>query len=196
MDVFATAFLPGTLYLQKLLLSSHPVIDVGENFIKQTYRSRCTILSSNGPLMISVPLRKNDSKRVLDMEISYAEDWQTKALRAIRSSYANSPYYEHFQDEFEELLMRKESLLHLYNYELFNWMLKNLLIEKEFSISDEYITSEFNFDLRSIDFDGSPELKKLQAYKQVFSHKTNFIPGLSGIDLLFNKGPESLPFLQ
>jgi hypothetical protein len=193
MDVFATAFLPGTLYFKKWLQSNDPVIDLGENFIKQTYRSRCTILSSNGPLMITIPLRKNDSKRVGDIEISYAEDWQTKGLRAIRSSYANSPYYEHYQEEFEALFMSKNELLYSYNRELFNWLLKNLYIEKNPGYSTEFISVGFNNDFRSKEFGSSLEMKE---YKQVFSHKVNFIPGLSVIDLLFNKGPESLPFLQ
>lgn len=196
MDVFATAFLPGILYLKKWLLSSDPVIDIGENFIKQTFRSRCYILSSNGPLMISIPLHKNNSKSVGDMEISHTEDWQTKGLRAIRSSYANSPYYEHYQEEFEELLMSKESLLHSYNHQIFKWLLHQLYIDKEPVISKEYISSGFASDFRVADFEDVSELANLKSYKQVFSHKMEFKPGLSAIDLLFNKGPESLPFLR
>ncbi len=195
MEVFATAFLPGTMYLKKWLQSNHPVIDVGENFIKQTFRSRCSILTSNAPLLISIPLRKTDSKRVGDTEISYTEGWQTKALRAIRSSYANSPYYEHYQEEFEGLLMKQEPLLYSYNHELFKWLLKNLYIERDFTISQKYIESEFNADFRPTDFEDI-QSTGLKPYKQVFTHKTEFSAGLSVVDLLFNKGPESLPYLQ
>lgn len=196
MDVFATAFLPGTCYLRNLLQSNHAVIDLGENFIKQTYRSRCLILSSSGPLMITIPLRKNDSKKVLDMEISHSEDWQTKALRAIRSSYSNSPYYEHYQEEFEGLLMNREPKLHVYNQQLFAWILKALYVETEPEISIEYIQTGILKDFRSTDFEKAASCTNLTLYKQVFSHKMPFQSGLSTIDLLFNKGPESLPFLK
>jgi WbqC-like protein family len=203
MEVFGTAFLPNIAYLKRLFASSNPYIDLGEHFVKQTQRNRTVILSSNGVMPIIIPLRKKDSltlpnapRRVLDMEISYAEDWQTKSLRAIRSSYKNSPYYEHYQEEFEHLLMSREPLLYQYNMKLMGWLLKQLDVSISLTYSELYIDSGVEKDYRSLDF--YAESKEIQwgPYKQVFSHKMNFISNLTVIDLLFNKGPEALPFLQ
>lgn len=202
MDVFGTSFLPNTLYFHRFLNAKQPIIDLGEHFIKQTQRNRTFILASNGPMPIIIPLCKNNSKRVYDMEISYSEHWQPKALRAIKSSYKNSPYYEHYQPEFEELLMRKEQRLHEYNRGLFEWLLKELDINIQVSYSCTYIENESSLgkrrlnDYRNFDFYAINCYPNATSYKQVFSYKIRFLAGLSLIDLLFNKGPEALPFLK
>ncbi len=192
MDVFGTAFIPGIQWFQLLIHSTEPVIDLGEHFIKQTQRNRGIILSSNGQLPLIIPLRKSDSRTVGSMEISYSEDWQTKGLRAIRSSYMNSPYYEHYQEGFEELFCRKEPLLHEYNKYLLDWIIQQLDMPVQLNYSMEYVEKGFSNDYRLL---VSNEILQKE-YKQVFSHKMGFVPGLSVIDLLFNKGPESLPYLQ
>lgn len=195
MDVFGTAFLPNTSYFHSLIKSIHPVIDIGEHYIKQTYRNRTYILSANGPVSLIIPLRKTDSKHVMDTEISYAEDWQIKSLRSIQSSYKNSPYYEHYQLEFESLFLTKEPLLYVYNKSLFDWINIQLGIDLNLNYSREYVTADIRNDYRGVDFFSSDDgLNK--HYKQVFSYKMGFAGKLSVIDLLFNKGPEALPYLK
>ena len=39
-------------------------------------------------------------------------------------------------------------------------------------------------------------LRLTEPYYQVFAHKFGFVPNLSVIDLLFNLGPETGPYLQ
>jgi hypothetical protein len=195
MDIFSTAFLPPIAYLHELFKASHPVIDLGEHYIKQTTRNRTFILASNGPLTLTIPLRKNDSKKLSEQEISYAEDWQTKFLRALRSAYTNSPYYEHYQPEFEEVLMQKEQSLHRYNRRLLEWLLMELGNPKQVDYSFTYIEpgnevkNDFRGEDRWLNYVYNP-------YKQVFTYKMHFVQGLSAIDLLFNKGPESWVYIQ
>jgi hypothetical protein len=203
MEVFGTAFLPNIAYLKRLLASSDACIDLGEHFVKQTQRNRTVILGSNGVMPIIIPLRKKDSsslpnssRRVVDMEISYAEDWQTKALRAIQSSYKNSPYFEHYQEEFEHLLMSQEPLLYRYNKAFIEWLLKQLDVSATLAYSEEYVDAGDHLDYRSVDFYHPTFDVQPIPYKQVFTHKMPFVANLSVIDLLFNKGPEALPFLQ
>lgn len=195
MDIFSTAFLPDINYLHHLYAATDPVIDLGEYYVKQTSRNRTSILTSNGALVLTIPLRKKDSKKLIDIEISYAEDWQIKFLRAIRSAYTNSPYYEHYQPEFEEMLMKKELCLHLYNRQLLEWMQRELGIEKQMVYSPTYVEQgeQVEHDYRGGVF---VSMRPPKAYKQVFSYKMDFVSGLSAIDLLFNKGPESLVYIQ
>src|SRR5687767_2559843 len=135
MEIFSTAYLPGIIYIQQYIQASDPVIDLGENYIKQTHRNRGVICSSNGPLPLIVPLRKSDKKRTGDIPISYSEDWQSQHLKAIRSCYKNSPYYEHYQQEFEEILLNKFDLLHELNNEVLNWILVQLDVRIKHGLS-------------------------------------------------------------
>ena len=78
------------------------VIEKHENFVKQTYRNRCDIVTANGKLSLSIPLIKQADKELIsDKKISYAEDWRKQHWRTIVSAYKNSPYFEFFEDEFK-----------------------------------------------------------------------------------------------
>src|SRR5687768_4563647 len=111
MEIFSTAYLPGIHYIRQYIQASNPVIDLGENYIKQSHRNRGIICSSNGPLALIVPLSKPSSsasgKSTGGVEINYAENWRTNHIKAIRSCYKNSPYYEHYQPEFENILLQE-----------------------------------------------------------------------------------------
>ncbi|MBK6986730.1 MAG: WbqC family protein [Bacteroidetes bacterium] len=53
------------------------IIEHYENYIKQTYRSRCDIYSPNGLLTLSVPLVKRNKRQIIkDAKISYDTHWQ------------------------------------------------------------------------------------------------------------------------
>ena len=97
-----TAYLPPIHYFSLLLKSETVFIEQHEHFVKQTYRSRCDILSSNGILSLSIPLQKKGDKELIsEKRISYAEEWQMKHWRAITSAYKNSAYFEYFEDDFK-----------------------------------------------------------------------------------------------
>lgn len=187
MEIFSTAYLPGIIYIQQYIQASDPVIDLGENYIKQTHRNRGVICSSNGPLPLIVPLRKSDKRRTVDMSISYSEDWQSQHLKAIRSCYKNSPYFEHYQPEFENIILDKYDLLHQLNGALLSWILLQVDIKIKHRLSEVYIEAKGE-DYRNFDY------FKLatRPYKQVFSDRNGFLPGCGVIDLLFNKGPEAM----
>lgn len=192
MQVLSTAYLPYISYIQQYFCANNPVIDLGEHYVKQTHRNRGMICSSNGPLALIVPLRRMESRRCGDMEISYSEKWQDQHIKTIRSCYKNSPYYEHYQPEFELLLTTPFTLLHELNDAILRWLLNELDIPYKHTFSTEYIESSEDNDFRNII---SP-VKQEEFYKQVFSDRIGFTKGLSCIDLLFNKGPESMMYIQ
>ncbi len=192
MKVFSTSYLPDIAYIQQYLYCHKPVIDLGEYYIKQTHRNRGYICSSNGPLALIVPLRKLDSKRVGDIEISYAEKWQDQHVKTIRSCYKNSPYFEHYQPEFESLITTHFKFLYELNDAVLQWLLAELDIPYKHTFSNDYIEASVENDYRNEITTG----KLLVPYKQVFSDRNGFCEGMSVVDLLFNKGPESLFFIK
>ena len=56
--LLTTAYLPPVSYFVAIAQSDSAVIEVGENYQKQSYRSRCNILTSNGVQKLSIPIRR------------------------------------------------------------------------------------------------------------------------------------------
>ena len=199
--LLSTAYLPPVSYFSALLNNETILIEKHENFIKQTYRNRCKILSANGVLTLSIPLQKNAVKELItEKKISYAENWQIKHWRAIISAYKNSAYFEYFEEEFKPFYFEKHEFLFDYNLELIKTILKLLRIKKEISFTNDYKKDFSGTGLRSLTpkqetRNPKPEIINKEYY-QVFSDKFGFIPNLSVIDLLFNKGLKTKDYLS
>lgn len=196
MEVFSTAFLPPPLYFRWLLSAVHPVVDTGENFIKQTSRNRCLIVSSNGIFPIIIPLRKTGSRLVSDACISYQEPWQSRSWSALCSAYRNAPYFDEYEQALQNLWHQQPEKLVDYNGALFTWALNELYIEREIEVSATYMHENILTDYRTVDFCSLTPQDSYLPYKQVFAHKYSFIPHVSVLDLLMNKGPEARMFID
>jgi hypothetical protein len=64
-----------------------------------------------------------------------------------------------------------------------------------FITSDNLIDVRESIDLKKRTLPDYP-FKNMQAYRQVFEDKIGFIPNLSIIDLLFNKGAQTKDYLM
>ncbi len=88
-------------YRQFLANPSAVQIEVMESFPKQTYRNRCTITTPDGPLTLSVPVKRADSKQLTrDVEISYQQRWQHQHWITLVSAYKRTPYFDYYADFF------------------------------------------------------------------------------------------------
>ena len=203
-----TIILP-TTYLGNLLYYTHliqdnSIIDVHSHYAKQTYTNRCTILSTNGPQDLTIPIVKpKDKTPIKDIRISTHDNWQQLHWRAIQSAYNSTPFFEYFCDDYAPFYEKKWDFLLDFNLEIQQKTLELLnFINISITLSDSYIEPQnFNTkDLREVinpkKFDVSLYNNLSTPYYQIFDSKFGFTPNLSIIDLLFNMGSESRIYLK
>ena len=194
--ILSTAYLPPVEYFQKIVSDKNFTIEKHEHFLKQTYRNRCTILGPNGLQDLSIPLINTHDKILIgEKKISYAQNWQQQHWRSINAAYANSPYFIYYSDELKVFYENKFEFLFEFNTELLRVLLKMLKIKAEINFTTEF-EKEVAEDFRNtISPKNEINPANFKPYSQVFSEKFSFQPNLSIIDLLFNKGPESVEYL-
>src|SRR5512138_482726 len=126
--LLSTAYLPPLDYFHLITNAGEIVLESKENYIKQTYRNRCYILSSHGAHLLSVPVYEGSRHKVAvkEVRIDYSKRWQQVHLRAIVSSYRCSPYFDFFYEPLENIINRKFELLWDLNLELLTTLLKML----------------------------------------------------------------------
>ncbi|MDP1799826.1 MAG: WbqC family protein [Bacteroidota bacterium] len=202
--LLSTAYWPNQHYFYYILNSNNIVIESYENYHKQSYRNRTQILTANGKLDLSIPVKKINTKELIkDVELSYTENWQINHWRAITSAYKNSPYFEFFEEEIYYFYNKQFKFLMDYNSEQLILVLKLLKVKKDISFTATFEKEPLNFiDLRNSihpkeDFseDVLVANKLTSPYYQTFESKFPFHPNLSILDLLFNKGLETKDYL-
>ena len=196
--ILSSHYFPCIAYFAHLVKYPDIIIDIGENFLKQSYRNRCIIYTSNGTLALSIPVIKKNNTPMKDVLIDVKEDWKTKHWRAISTAYNSSPFFEFYCDELKEVLFKEYSSLANLNRGLLEHICNELGITNNIIISETYITiKDSELDLRSTlnpkqTFKGSDTYPR---YIQIFEAKYGFQSNLSILDLLFHEGPESLNYL-
>lgn len=192
-------YFPAINYYLTLLNNSNIKIVEYEFFKKSTFRNRCIITGSNGPISLSVPVKSGRNQKALfrDVEVSYLEDWQTRHWRSILACYSRSPFFEYYQLSLFALFCLKEKYLFDYNLKIQEKMADILKIDLPGCLAIRPEPGETCTDLRDM---CTPqnflEAKMPGKYMQVFTGKTGFIPNLSILDLICNLGPAALDYLK
>ena len=70
-------------------------LETAENYLKQTFRNRCTIAAANGPLALSIPIVKPDTLKCSTKEIRISDhgNWRHLHWNALVSAYNMSPFF-------------------------------------------------------------------------------------------------------
>jgi len=175
---------------------SQIVFEQFENFPKQTYRNRANIYGANGKLSLIIPINHNGKREVKDIEISYREDWRTLHWKSIKTAYQSSPYFEFYEDKLKKIFDLKEKNLLDFNLKALEILQQTLKTEKAHSLNTEYIKNPEEINLREKFSSKQPSEFEMDEYYQTFSDKLGFIKDLSILDLICNKGPESLTYIR
>ncbi|WP_343661578.1 WbqC family protein [Chryseobacterium sp.] len=172
------------------------VFEQFENFPKQTYRNRANIYGANGKLSLIIPIHHNGKREFKDIEISYREDWRTLHWKSIKTAYQSSPYFEYYEDKFRKIFDLKEKFLLDFNLKGIEVIQQILKTEKAHSLNEEYIKNPENINFREKFSAKLPSEFEMEEYYQTFSEKFGFLKDLSVLDLICNKGPESLVYIK
>lgn len=193
-------YLPPIAYFAALQSCDEIILERHEHYIKQTFRNRCSINTSQGRADLIVPLTSKHGKTVIsDVRIDYTQKWLNNHWRTIQSAYANAPFFEFYADELHGVLFRRHDFLWDLNGELLSMCLKWLkwvkpvkeslsyeidplgLIDRRSHVNPKktYLLGEFFTPIR---------------YTQVFG--STFEENLSIIDLIFCAGPSAVRVVQ
>lgn len=191
----STAYLPPIEYFSLIAEADTILIEREENYLKQSYRNRCYILSAHGLQLLSVPVYLGSIHKtpVKDIRIDYSKRWQQVHLGAITASYNASPYFEFYFEIIERIILKNYEFLLDLNFDLTESVLKILKIDKPLTHTTDFEPETGkSYDFR---YKISPKIGsyyKSKDYIRVFNPVSGSVPQLSIIDLVLNMGPESI----
>ncbi|MFT6717499.1 MAG: hypothetical protein ACJA0Q_002156 [Saprospiraceae bacterium] len=196
--IFPLTYLGPISYYANMLQFDEVLIEKNEHFIKQSYRNRCDIIGATGSLSLSVPtFRKGRDKTIIDkVGISNDSKWQTLHWRSISTAYRSSPYFEYYEEDFENFFLEAKTNLFNFNLELTKVILKRLGIDVKFTMTSEFILHHDIPDFRPNYSRKFPDNNVYPRYIQVFEDRVGFHKNLTILDLLFNQGPSSIEYLK
>ena len=196
--LLSTTYFGPVQWYQKLYRTDEVLIERWESFLKQTYRNRCVIATTQGVQALTVPVEKPSTiSYIKDLKISDHGNWRHLHWNALQSAYGESPFFEYYQDDIRPFFEKRWTFLLDFNEEIRVKMCELLDIQPKVEYSGQWI-ADCSMDFRSAispkhplpdpDFQPKP-------YYQVYQQKHGFLPNLSILDLLFNMGPESIFYL-
>lgn len=182
--------------------STRVVIDGGEHYERQSYRTRTTLIGPNGrqDLVASINRQSGVKMPMHAVGLSYAEPWHLQHLQAIRSAYGQTPWFIHYMPDIEQLLLQRHATLFGLDLASMRMALEWLGLPLELETSTAYVEDATQLtDLRSTLHPKKPlpaGIRPVPAYAQVFADRHGFTGRLSIVDLVMNAGPDALRILQ
>lgn len=167
-----------------------------EHFPKQTYRNRANIYGANGQLSLIIPIRHDGRKPIKQVEVSMRENWKIQHWKSVKTAYQTSPYFEFYQDKLEQIFLAETHKLMEFNLNALNMIQSILKTDKKFNLTEEYSNAPNVADFRAEFSPKRTSPNVFEPYFQSFSDKHGFLPDLSVLDLICNKGPEATTYIK
>lgn len=209
--ILATTYFGPVQWYQKLNRFDGVLMEQHEHFLKQTYRNRCVIATTQGVQALTVPVEAPvgegvslSKTEIKDVRISNHGKWRTEHWNALQSAYGESPFFEFYEDDIRPFFENRWEFLLDFNMAITEKMCELLDIHPHIELTSSYQNSLpigegwGETDFRTVihpkhpqeDSDFSPK-----PYYQVYKERFGFLPNLSILDLLFNMGNEAVFYL-
>ena len=170
---------------------------INSRYNKQTLTNRTYIDSSNGELMLTVPIKhsgKNVPRKFSNIKIDNSSNWKKTHYKSIKICYQSSPFFEFYEDDISFFYESDYEYLHQLNFASISLVCKWINIKmpkKNFNVQEkEFINLIYLSNTKR-----TRELIK-KKYTQTFEVSNGFINDLSILDLIFNCGPDSTNYFQ
>ena len=211
--LLSSAYFGPVQWYQKLHRYDRCLIEQHDNFVKQTYRNRCIIPTTNGIQSLSIPVSCPQGSRLSktlmrDVRISDHGNWRHIHWNALCSAYGESPFFDYYQDDLRPFFERKWTFLFDFNMEIILKMVELLDIRPKINLTTAFLSdtsmaenateNSLVDDFRDIIRPKHPGLDSdfmARPYYQVYQQKHGFQPNMSILDLLFNEGNEAILWL-
>jgi WbqC-like protein family len=191
-------YFPSISHFVAMAQADSIVLEMGDNFQKQTNRNRTYIYSPNGIQLLNIPIKhtKTRHQNIKEVQLETAFDWQKQHFKSLEAAYRTSPFFEYFEDNLTPIFTKKYRFLMDLNLESMNIVSKCIGMPFEYDETTEYFheVSEYS-DYRNL-VNGKKDTSSFDSYTQVFGDKHGFINNLSALDLLFNEGRFALEYLK
>jgi len=221
--ILQPGYLPWLGFFDQMAQSDIFVFYDDVQYDKHGWRNRNRIKTSQGPQWLTVPVLTKNKKLPLikDVKIDNSTTyWRYNHLQSIKQNYSRTPYFELLFPDLDKIYLQQWEYIIDLDTQLIDLILKMLGLNRRIEFSshllikgtkteklinfckyfkvDEYLTGNAAKDYL-LEGRFSEEGIKLTyhnynhpKYEQLYG---DFIPYLSIIDLLFNKGPKSLEIL-
>ena len=218
--LLSTTYFGPVQWYQKLYRYDRVLLEQCDSFIKQTYRNRCVIATTQGTQALTVPVERAAGHQT---RISDHGKWRTEHWNALCSAYGDSPFFDYYADDIQPFFQQRWEYLFDYNLAIVRTMCSLLDIHPHIELTQTFlppttpsVSASDNSSPPSggqrgqeqglvscIDYRDAIRPKhpipdpsfQPKPYWQVYQQKHGFLPNLSILDLLFNMGNESIFYL-
>lgn len=215
-------FMPYLGFFDKCDYAGILVIYDSTQFKKKDFQNRNKIRGKEKWFWLNVPIKFNSASKINEVKIDNSKDWRRVHLKALKTCYSNSPYFDKYFPVIKSIYSKNWEYLCSFNVELIEIILRELgisckiILSSDLSIkssateglveicqkvgADHYISGKDGKNYMDIDyFKDKIKILEFQDYKHPEYHQgfgNNFEPYMCILDLLFNEGPQSLRIIK
>jgi hypothetical protein len=182
----------GSIHFVKTLMENRNVVfDLDAPFTKRSFKNRMVIVTSQGPLMLTIPIvgGRDQKTPMKDISIAYDIPWCAQHLKSINTSYKRAPYFEYYEESLTALYAKKPAKLVDFLLQCSDWLQTQLKMKWDMHLAHHQV--DIDLVLKYYDPwlpNNYKQHNGLPKYQQVFSDQLDFVTNASILDMLFCVG--------